>query len=180
MAAPYLGEIQLFAFKFAPNNWAYCNGATLSLQQFTALFALLGATYGGDGSRTFQLPNFSTRGACEQGRGPTTSPRKLGDTFGSAQVSLGIPEMPAHNHGMTYFSQPDTTKRTARPDANSALSVPTDSSVLPFVAPGPALDSAFAPAMLAPVGVGKPHANQQPYLAVNFCIALQGEFPQFS
>lgn len=179
MTEPFLGEIQVFAFNFAPVGWAFCNGATLAVQQNTALFSLIGITYGGNGSTTFQLPNFVTRSACEQGQGPNTSLRRIGDTFGTPNVTLSIDQMPAHNHGLTYFSQNDATKRTSTPAAGSALSVPTEATVLPFLAAGTPPTGQFAPTMIMPAGGGQPHENQQPYLAVNFCIALRGNFPSF-
>lgn len=179
MTEPFIGEIQLFGFNFNPRGWAFCNGATLPIQQNTSLFALLGTQYGGNGQTTFQLPNFIGRAGCEQGQGPGLTPRSMGETFGTSTVTLTTEQMPAHNHSFVLFSQSDTGKRAASPSPGNALSVPTDPNAFPFVPPG-TINTQFAPNMIMPnQGGGQPHQNQQPYLAVNFCIALQGVFPSF-
>ena len=179
MTEPYIGQIQSFAFNFAPRGWSLCNGATLPIQQNTALFALLGTQYGGNGQTTFQLPNLAGRAATQQGTGPGLTPRLIGAPFGVNTVTLTTQEMPVHSHALTYYAQTDTTKRAQAPTSGAALSVPTNSEVFPFV-PGPASpNTQFAPNMLQPAGGGQPHQNQQPYLAINFSIALQGVFPSF-
>lgn len=179
MTEPFIGEIQVFGFSFNPRGWAFCNGALIPIQQNTALFSLLGTNYGGDGKTTFQLPNFASRGGCEQGQGPGLTPRVIGETFGDFTVSLTSDQVPAHSHGFNLYAQTDSAKRSASPAPGAALSVPTVSTTTPFYPPGVA-DTSFSPAMLAPSAGGNlPHANQQPYLALNFCIALQGTFPSF-
>ena len=122
MSEPFIGEIQMFGFYFNPRNWAYCNGATLPIQQNTALFALLGTQYGGNGQTTFQLPNFAGRGGCQQGQGPGLTPRSLGETFGTNTVTLTSTQIPQHNHGITAFAQSDGNKKSGSPSNNSALS----------------------------------------------------------
>lgn len=179
MSEPFLGEIQQFGFNFAPMSWATCNGATLPLQQYTALFSLIGTTYGGNGQSNFQLPNFSGRAACSQGTGAGLSARRMGDAFGTAEVALSAEQMPTHNHLLTLFGQSDTAKRSGTPANGNALSVPTNASAFPFIEQAP-LDSQFSPQMIMPTAAGgQPHPNQQPYLATNFCIALNGYYPQF-
>jgi microcystin-dependent protein len=179
MTDPFIGQIQPFGFNFAPANWAFCNGATLAIQQNTALFSLIGVQYGGNGSTTFQLPNFSARAAGGPGQGPGLSPRAVGDTFGIAQVSLTSAEMPAHQHTLTAFAQTDTTKRSGVPVNGGGLSLPGSNAVKPFSNTAP--NTPMSPTMLLPsTGGNQPHNNQQPYLAVNFCIALVGVFPSFS
>ena len=176
MSSPFIGEIQLYGFNFNPRGWAFCNGATLAISQNTALFSLLGTTYGGNGQTTFQLPNFAGRAGVAAGNGPGLQPRSLGQTFGANTVTLTANQIPGHTHGMQLFAQNDVTKRAGTPSANNALSVSSNSAVTAFVA-SPA-DTSFAPNMVqASVGGGQPHENQQPYLGVNFCIALQGIFP---
>lgn len=178
MTTPFLGEIQVFGFNFSPAGWAFCNGATLSIQQNSALFALLGIQYGGNGSSTFQLPNLVARGACQQGQGPGLTSRPIGQPFGVNQVTLDATQLPAHRHTLTAFAQTDTTKRSGSPVTGGGLSLPTSNAVKPFSNAAPT--TALSPSMLTPsAGGGQPHANQQPYLAVNFCIALQGAFPAF-
>ena len=178
MSEPYIGQIQLFGFNFNARGWAFANGATLPIAQNTALFSLLGTTYGGNGQTTFQLPNFAARAACQQGNGPGLSPRSLGETFGGNTVTLTSNQTPQHNHGINSFSQSDGSKKSGTPSANSALTLLSAGAPKPYIATP--INTTFAPNMLAPnLGGGTPHENQQPYLGVNFCIALQGVFPSF-
>lgn len=180
MTQPFVGEIQMFGFNFNPRDWAFCNGATLPLQQNTALFSLIGTTYGGNGQTTFQLPNFASRAGCGQGQGPGLSNRSLGETFGTNTVSLTSAQTPSHSHTLTLFSQSVDTKRAASPSSGNALSSVTVGTTLPFL-PSGTPNTTFAPNMVMPSqGGGLPHQNEQPYLGVNFCIALQGTFPKFS
>lgn len=178
MTEPFIGEIQIFGFNFNPRGWAFCNGAVLPIQQNTALFALIGTTYGGNGTTTFQLPNFAARAGCQQGRGPGLTPRVLGDTFGTSAVTLTSTQIPTHIHGVNAYLPPDETKRSGSPIANGGLSQPASTANKPFVSSAP--NTTFAPNMISPsTGGNIPHENQQPYLGVNFCIALQGVFPSF-
>jgi microcystin-dependent protein len=178
MTEPYIGEIQLFGFDYNPYGWALCNGATLPIAQNTTLYSLLGAAYGGNGTSTFQLPNFCARGGCQQGAGPGLTPHVLGDAFGDASVGLLSTQIPMHQHGINAFSQPDATKKTGTPASGVTLSSLNVNTERPFLAVAP--DKQFSPAMLLPTGTGQAHENRQPYLAVNFCIALQGNYPAFN
>lgn len=179
MTEPFIGEIQIYGFNFPPRGWAYCNGATLAISQNTALFSLLGLNYGGNGQTTFQLPNLASRAANQQGQGPGLTPRSLGETFGATNVTLLSTQMPAHSHGTVLYSQGDNNKRANTPAAGSALSVTSNAAARPFL-PNGSPDTTFAPNMIQPsTGGGQPHANEQPYLGINFCIALQGIFPSF-
>jgi microcystin-dependent protein len=179
MTEPYIGQIQPFGFNFNPQGWAFCNGATLPIQQNTALFSLLGTQYGGNGQTTFQLPNLAGRAGCQQGSGPGLTPRTIGETFGVNTVTLTQQEMPAHTHGINAYVQNDTSKRSGTPVSNGGLSLPGATTARPFIAS--AANTTFAPNMLQPnAGGGLPHQNQQPYLGLNFSIALQGVFPSFS
>ncbi|MFA4295945.1 tail fiber protein [Xanthomonas perforans] len=178
MTEPYLGEIQLFGFDYNPYGWALCNGAVLPITQNSALYSLLGIAYGGNGSSTFQLPNFTARAGCQQGPGPGLTPHTLGSNFGSAGVNLSGSEMPMHQHGVNSFSLADQTKKSGAPVGGAALSSPGSSSARPYNAIVP--DKQFSPVMLIPTGNGQAHENRQPYLAVNFCIALSGDYPVFS
>lgn len=176
MTDAFLGEIQLFGFDFAPVDWAFCNGAVIPLQQNPALFSLLGVRYGGNGTSTFQLPNFTGRTACNQGNGTGLTPRSAGDAFGEIGVTLTTPEMPAHSHAFTVYNQPDQSKRATTPFAGAALTVPTLS--FPFTNTAQP-DAQFAQSAIGVAGSNMAHENRQPYLALNYCIALRGEFPQF-
>ena len=179
MTTPFVGEIQLFGFNFNPRGWAFCDGAMLPISQNTALFSLLGTTYGGDGKTTMQLPNFAGRAGCEQGRGPGLTLRRLGETFGNDQVTLSATQLAPHTHELNLFAQSDPAKRSAGPTPGSALSTPTGPNTTPFLPQGSA-NAQFNANMIANSGgPNAPHNNQQPYLAVNFCIALQGVYPSF-
>ncbi len=176
MTEPFIGEIQVFGFNFAPSGWAFCSGATIAIQQNTALFALLGTSYGGNGTTTFQLPNFTNRAGCNQGQGPGLSRRAIGDTFGANSETLTVAEMPAHPHQFTIYNQSDSTKKTTSPSAGNSLTTPGGTQA--FVANAQP-NTQFVPTMLGVTGSGQPHENRQPYLALNFSIALQGVFPSF-
>jgi microcystin-dependent protein len=179
MTEPYIGEIQLFGFNFAPSGWAFCNGATLSISQNTALFSLLGTIYGGNGQTTFQLPNFANRAACQQGHGPGLTPRVIGETFGASTVALTAQQMPSHNHGVVAYSQTAAGSGSHTPVANGGLSFLAASTMSKTYVASP-LNTQLAPGMLGTnAGGGQPHQNQQPYLGLNFCIALQGIYPSF-
>lgn len=179
MTQPFIGEIQLFGFNFKPRGWAFANGAIIPISQSTALFSLLGTNYGGNGQTTFQLPNFAARAGCEQGNGPGLSERTLGESFGVNTVTLTSLQIPQHNHGFVLYAQNTAAKRAGSPSPDSALSVSSDGAATSFL-PAGAPDTTFSPNMIQPSqGGGQPHQNQQPYLAVNFCIALQGIYPSF-
>ena len=179
MSEPFIGEIQMFGFDYNPYGWAYCNGATMAVQQNTALYSLLGVAYGGNGTSTFMLPNLTSRAACSMGQGPGLTPRDMGETFGDFAVTLNQSQMPTHQHDITVFQQSDATKRSGTPTSGGGLCQPGANTVKPFSTAAP--NTPMSPTMLKPVtNGGLPHSNQQPYLAVNFCIALNGVFPSFS
>lgn len=175
MTQAYTGEIQLFAFPFAPVNWAMCSGQLLPISQYTALFSLIGTYYGGDGRATFALPNLNGNAPCSQGQGPGLSMRTIGEVFGETQITLNTAEMPPHTHAMMLYVQPDTSKRAAAPQANYGLVTPANPTVFTSSAP----NVSFSPNAIGMTGGSQPHANQQPYLVANFCICLNGVFPQF-
>lgn len=178
MTTPFIGEIQMFGFNYSPSGWAFCDGTMMNIRQNTTLFSLLGTVYGGDGQNTFQLPNLMSRAACGSGQGPGLSPRSMGETFGTNSVTLTQLEMPAHQHVLTAFQQGDATKRSGTPVAGGGLSQPGSNAIKPFSESAPT--TPMSPRMLQPITApAQPHSNQQPYLAVNFCIALQGDFPSF-
>jgi microcystin-dependent protein len=177
MTTPFIGEIQLFGFNFAPVGWASCAGNLLPISQNTALFSLIGTTYGGNGQTTFALPDFQGRAPTNQGHGPGLSTRTAGEPFGEAQVSLLDSEIPSHTHAVNLYAQRDPGKRSTDPQNGSGLSLP--GNVAAFVT-GAQPDTSFSAASIGPDGGSQAHENRQPYLAVNFCIALQGVYPSFS
>jgi len=169
MADPFVAEIRIFPFNFAPKGWAWCNGQLLPISQNTALFSLLGTTYGGDGKSTFALPDLEGSAPMHPGQGPGLSLHDLGETGGSETVSLLESEIPAHTHNFTA-SQGDGTDQTP---VNQRLA--TGIGIGPYGAV--ASLTQLSPNMLAPAGGDQPHNNMMPYLTFYFCIALQGVFP---
>lgn len=167
MADPFVAEIRIFPFNFAPKGWAWCDGQLLPLSQNTALFSLLGTTYGGDGKSNFALPDLQGRAPMHPGQGPGLSLHDLGETGGSDTVTLLETEIPAHSHTL------NTSIRPADSLSPAALAVGTGNNA--YAPPGNS--TVAAPQALAPAGGGQPHNNMQPYLTFYFCIALQGVFP---
>lgn len=168
---PFVAEIRIFPFNFAPKGWAWCDGQLLPLSQNTALFSLLGTTYGGNGKSNFALPDLQGRAPMHPGQGPGLSLHDLGETGGSETVSLLESEIPAHSHAM----------RGSIDDAD--LRIPTPNRSLAKTAGGNLYSGStgstvsLAPEALPPAGGDQPHNNMQPYLAFYFNIALQGVFP---
>jgi microcystin-dependent protein len=165
MAEPFLSEIRIMSFNFAPKGWAQCNGQLLPINQNQALFALLGTTFGGDGRVNFALPDFRGRTPIHVGSGHT-----LGERGGEQAHTLSIAELPTHTHVMRATSNAATTN------------IPTGSTMLAATAPndfytGPAALAPLASGTIGNVGGSQAHLNMQPYLTINFCIALQGIFP---
>jgi microcystin-dependent protein len=171
MADPFVAEIRIFPFNFAPKGWAFCNGQLMPLSQNTALFALLGTIYGGNGKSNFALPDLEGRAPMHPGQGPGLSLHDLGETGGSETVTLLESEMPAHIHTMNANAAPADLQLPA-PDRAMARSGGGNA----YKAPSPPLTQ-LSPQALAPAGGDLPHNNMQPYLTYNFNIALQGVFP---
>ena len=172
MADPFVAEVRMFPFNFAPKGWAFCDGQILPISQNTALFSLLGTTYGGDGKSIFALPDMQGNAPMHPGQGPGLSLHDLGETGGSETVSLLQSEIPSHSHAL-MASATNSSKPT--PANNSLTKIAANAT--PYVAPAGAPLTAFADQALAPAGGDQPHNNMQPYLTLSFCIALQGIFP---
>lgn len=171
MADPFVAEIRIFPFNFAPKGWAWCDGQILPLSQNTALFSLLGSTYGGDGKSNFALPDLQGRAPMHPGQGPGLSLHDLGETGGSDTVSLLESEIPSHSH--TLMSDPNvaetpsaTGNSLARASSVNVYQTDTTSNLVNM-----------SDSTVAPVGGDQPHNNLQPYLTFYFCIALQGVYP---
>ncbi len=173
MADPFVAEIRIFPFNFSPKGWAFCDGQILAISQNTALFSLLGTTYGGDGKATFALPNMQGNAPMQPGQGPGLSLHDLGETGGSDTVSLLESEIPSHSHALmaavnpALLSTPSPTAGLAH--SRSVEAYYTSTSAPPLVA--------LSDNTVAPAGGDQPHNNMQPYLTLNFCIALQGVYP---
>ena len=170
MSEPFVAEIRIFAGNFAPRGWAFCNGQLLPISQNTALFSLIGTTYGGDGRSTTALPNLEGRAPMHPGRGPGLTDRRLGQRGGAESIALTEAQMPQHNHSMEV-SVEDGDRRSPAGG---------------YFGRGTALYA--APENLAPMaaqslpdaGGSQPHNNMQPYLTINFIIALVGLYPSRS
>ena len=169
MADPFVAEIRMFPFNFAPKGWAWCNGQLLPISQNTALFALLGTVYGGDGKSTFALPDLEGRAPMHPGQGPGLSLHDLGETGGSETVTLLESEIPAHAHALMC----NQNIANSKVPAGNSLARPVNG----FTYMPPATITQMSPSALTPAGGDQPHNNLQPYLTVYFCIALQGVFP---
>jgi microcystin-dependent protein len=171
MSDPFVAEIRVFGFNFAPKGWAQCNGQLLPISQNTAVFSLLGTVYGGDGKSTFALPNLQGSVSIAPGDGPGLSPRELGEVGGSATTTLLETEIPSHTHAVSATTTPLGT--VATPSASVSYARPASGN--PYASTGSL--TAMAPAALTTAGGGLPHNNLQQYCVLNFCIALQGVFP---
>jgi microcystin-dependent protein len=169
MSNPFVAEIRIFPFNFAPKGWAFCDGQILPLSQNTALFSLLGTTYGGDGKSNFALPNMQGNAPMHPGQGPGLSLHDLGETGGSETVSLLESEIPSHSHTV-MASQADATDQQAGNELFAA-------GIGLAMYAGPAAVRNLSDNAVSPAGGDQPHNNMQPYLTLNFCIALQGVFP---
>lgn len=171
MTDPFLAEMRVFPFNFAPRGWAFCNGQLMAISQNTALFSLLGTTYGGDGRTTFGLPNLQGSVPVQQGDGPGLSQRFLGETGGTDTVTLLQSEMPQHSHNMTAQTVDQGDTRIPAPTVNLG-------NTQVYAGPNAGSPSTLDPNALPLVGGNQPHNNLMPYLTLNFNIALQGIFPQ--
>jgi len=173
MSEPFIAEIRIFAGNFAPRGWAFCDGQLLPISQNTALFSLIGTTYGGDGRSTTGLPNLQGRAPMHSGRGPGLTSRRLGETVGVESVTLTEAQMPAHTHSMRFESV--ETGNSNSPEYNVyAQSAVSAASVFSENTPNSAVTT------LRNTGGGFAHNNMQPYIGVNFIIALWGVYPSRS
>lgn len=196
MSDPFVGQISMFAGNFAPRGWAFCNGQLLSIAQNTALFSILGTTYGGDGHTTFALPNLQGRAPVHQGQSPGTSHYALGQVGGVENVTLTVNELPAHNHAVALNGTGNVSVALGASSANGNTPTPGPTTVPAKVASGLNSLNAFSTTApdttLLPVattttvavngntgltGSNAPVPVVQPYVAVNFIIALVGVFP---
>lgn len=172
MSDQYVAEIRMFSGNFPPKGWAFCNGQLMSIAQNTALFSLLGTTYGGNGTSTFALPDLQGRAPIGQGAGQGLSQRALGETGGQETVTLLSSEMPAHSHVPNCNS---TGAGQAGPGANVWGKIPGKTAPQAYSSAAP--NVAMASNAVASTGGSSPHNNRQPFLCVTFIIALGGIFP---
>ena len=172
MSTPYLSEIKVFSFGFAPKGWAQCNGQLMSIQQNAALFSLLGTNYGGNGVTTFGLPDLRGRVPVHLGQGPGLSAYVQGELGGAETITLNSTGMPSHTHLMAA----DNEIGTAVNSLGKLFAQPVDTDPVLMYGPASSL-VALNPGSVTSSGGNQPHSNMQPYLALNICIALQGIFP---
>lgn len=180
MSDQFVAEIRIFPFNFPPTGWAFCNGQLMPISQNTALFSLLGTTYGGDGKSTFALPDLQGNVPMQPGQGQGLSLRDLGEMSGAESITLLTSEIPIHTHTMQVSSQDATTASpTGAYPAKGLWDAGTGGGLAgTFVPTNAGSQQLMNPQQLSPAGGGLPHNNMQPYLTLNFCIALQGIFPQ--
>lgn len=172
MSEPFLGQIKIFGSNFAPRNYAFCDGQLLPIAQYTALFSILGTTFGGDGRTTFGLPNLQGRAAMHPGRGPGLTDQRLGEKGGMDTVTLSEAQIPAHDHVFNIHSGGSNSNDPS----NAALANSRGFTIYSSNTD----TSNMAAAALSSTGGGQAHDNHQPYLGLNFIIALQGSYPSRS
>ena len=169
MSEPFLAEIRMFAGNFAPQGWAFCNGQIMSIAQNTALFSLVGTTYGGDGQTTFALPNLQSRVPIHWGQGPGLSNYVWGEQIGTETVTLLSTQMPSHNHSLAATT---VAGGTATPSTGTVLANSHTTNIY-----GANPNTTLSPQAISQAGGNQPHNNIQPVLAVSFIIALEGIYP---
>jgi microcystin-dependent protein len=171
MASPFVAEIRIFGFNFPPTGWAFCDGQLMPISQNTALFSLLGTTFGGDGKSNFALPNLQGSAPMQPGQGSGLSLRDLGESGGEPNVTLLETEMPAHSHTAQAYANAG-----GQGPAGNTWSDPNQRGLNAY-APSSAQNVQMSPFGLSITGGNLPHDNMMPYLVLNFCISMQGVFP---
>ncbi len=170
---PFVAEIRIFGFNFAPKGWAFCDGQVLPLSQNTALFSLLGTTYGGDGKSNFALPNLQGSIPMSPGQGPGLSLNDLGETSGTDTVTLLQSEIPVHNHNVQGDN--DAFNATSKTASGAVPCNPSPTLIYSTNASPTLQNMSFK--MVSVAGGSQPHNNLMPYLVLNYCIAMQGIYP---
>lgn len=173
MTQPFMGQVQPYGFNFAPKNWAFCNGQIMSIAQNSALFSLLGTTYGGNGQTTFALPNLQSRVPMHFGTYQGAS-YVLGEQAGEENVTILMSELPQHNHG---FLGSSNAANAAPVGPNQVLALSTGGGIPDNFYGPPTPYTTLNPNSIQPTGGNQPHNNLQPYLAVNWCICTAGIYP---
>ena len=181
MSNPFVAEIRIFAGSFAPKGWALCDGQLMSISQNTALFSLLGTTYGGNGTSNFALPNLQGSSPMQAGQGPGLTLRDLGETGGEATIALLSTEIPSHSHTFQAFSNfGNSADATGHVVAKSRWFLSSSNRGAVSIYNTPQAPVQMSPLSTNPTGGSLPHNNRMPFLGLNFIIALQGVFPSRS
>ncbi|HJW03588.1 MAG TPA: tail fiber protein [Azospira sp.] len=176
MSDPFYGEIRPFAFNFAPVNWAICSGQSMSIPQNQVLYTVIGTRYGGDGQTYFKLPNLQGRVPMGNGTGPGLSPRTLGEVTGSMSESLLQSQLPPHSHALNVQDGNATVADPANAYWAKGL-IPGSRPTLVKTYTNQAANSTMASGLVGNAGAGQAHGNAQPYLTLNLCICLEGDYP---
>lgn len=171
----FYGEIRIFGFSFAPENWSYCNGQTLNVQQYQVLYTILGQQFGGNGQTTFNLPNLQGSAVCETGTGLGLTPRAFGKQFGASAVALVQTQMPTHQHAFNALQMPASGLDDV-PNVNSTSYLARTFNQLNYTNTDTS-NATLAPQIVGIVGGSEFHENRQPYLVMNFCICMYGDYP---
>lgn len=177
MSTPFIGEIRMFGGNFAPRNWAFCNGQTLAIVQYQALFALIGTTFGGNGINTFDLPNLQGRLAIGEGQGPGLSYRTVGELAGSENVTLTQATMPAHGHALNASISGAATADIGASVLPGVVAAPAHFYTVDDGTSPPPVPRVLASGSIGPAGGNQAHSNLMPSLCVSFIISLNGVFP---
>lgn len=179
MSEPFIGEIRMVGFNYPPKGWAFCYGQLLEISQHKDLYELIGTVYGGDGHTTFALPDLRGRVAIAAGSGPGLSNRNLGQKGGAQTVVLNVTEMPSHNHGATALVRGSTSKGTASSPENAVWAVDGSVGATPYMqsTPNVNMQDNSVEVSVTDTGGDQSHNIMQPFLVVNFIIALEGLFP---
>ena len=179
MTEPFMGEVQIFGFSFAPRGWALAAGQLVPIRQASALYSLYGSAFGGDGVQTFGLPNLASRMVCGAGQSPGNSRRGIGDCFGTSAVGLNASEMPMHNHIINDYIPGDATTLVSVPTAAAAMGYAAKGAFNTFAAATGQLTAMNSNA-IGLAGNGSPHENRQPFLGRTYAGALAGAYPLFN
>jgi microcystin-dependent protein len=176
MSQPYVGEIRCFGFNFAPVNFAFCNGQLLPISQYDVLYAVIGTTYGGNGQTTFAVPNLQGTVPMHWGNGPGGFNTEIGEVQGQTSVTLTSQQIPQHVHAITtaVVAPGGAPERTATPTNLTYIGTSNPDGLYKST---PTINTTFSPVAIGNTGGSQPHDNMQPYLALNFCICLNGIFP---
>lgn len=178
----FIGEVRMFAGNFAPRSWAFCDGQLLAISQNTALFSILGTTYGGDGRTTFALPDLRGRAPVSQGTGPGLSSHRLGSRSGTETVQLNATQLPSHSHNAAVTVSIGTNTTAANSNEGSGHTLGAGANIYNSAAPesGEDLGGVSGNMTVNNNGGNQAHNNMQPYLAIHYIIALQGTYPSRS
>lgn len=175
MADPFIGEIRIFSGNFAPRDWAFCNGQTIPVAQNPALFSIVGTIYGGDGRTTFGVPDLQGRAPMHAGSGPGLTPRPMGQELGANETTLAVGNLPVHSHTMSVVGD-QANQNTPASGLSYAATPGRARRGASHYGPPNNLGS-MANGVMGATGGGQPHNNMQPFLAINFIIALTGIYP---